>query len=174
MRIFLSRVGLSFSSSKLPSFSYPTTISSATTILLLPTSTIVSHYSVSPQSLNIYTARHHILSRPLIRALECYKANSHITDWQEEDTQLPGGNSHLWEESWDDDDTNEEFAVQLKYVHHLHPIQRYNTPRSRSKHIVSCHLRADIARVLLANQQPRGPLSQFVIGQKRTVLFARK
>lgn len=37
-----------------------------------------------------------------------------IEDWQEEDTQLPGGNTHLWEESWDDDDTNEDFAVQLK------------------------------------------------------------
>jgi 26 proteasome complex subunit DSS1 len=37
-----------------------------------------------------------------------------VEDWQEEDTQLPGGNAHLWEESWDDDDTNEDFAVQLK------------------------------------------------------------
>ncbi|KAF2263975.1 hypothetical protein CC78DRAFT_533578 [Lojkania enalia] len=37
-------------------------------------------------------------------------------DWPEEDTQLPGGNAHLWEESWDDDDTNDDFAVQLKYV----------------------------------------------------------
>ncbi|KAF2002769.1 hypothetical protein P154DRAFT_430249 [Amniculicola lignicola CBS 123094] len=37
-----------------------------------------------------------------------------IEDWTEEDTEIPGGNNHLWEESWDDDDTNEEFAVQLK------------------------------------------------------------
>lgn len=37
-----------------------------------------------------------------------------VEDWQEEDTQLPGGNTHLWEESWDDDDTNDDFAVQLK------------------------------------------------------------
>jgi 26 proteasome complex subunit DSS1 len=29
---------------------------------------------------------------------------------------VPGGTTHLWEESWDDDDTNEDFAVQLKYV----------------------------------------------------------
>lgn len=36
------------------------------------------------------------------------------TDWTEEDTQIPGGNAHLWEESWDDDDTNEDFAVQLR------------------------------------------------------------
>ncbi|KAF2496176.1 hypothetical protein BU16DRAFT_561009 [Lophium mytilinum] len=37
-----------------------------------------------------------------------------VEDWTEEDTQLPGGNTHLWEESWDDDDTNDEFSVQLK------------------------------------------------------------
>lgn len=37
-----------------------------------------------------------------------------IEDWTEEDTQIPGGTTHLWEESWDDDDTNEDFAVQLK------------------------------------------------------------
>ncbi|KAF2182229.1 hypothetical protein K469DRAFT_728997 [Zopfia rhizophila CBS 207.26] len=37
-----------------------------------------------------------------------------MEDWTEEDTQLPGGNTHLWEESWDDDDTSEDFSVQLK------------------------------------------------------------
>lgn len=37
-----------------------------------------------------------------------------VEDWTEEDTQLPGGNTHLWEESWDDDDTSEDFSVQLK------------------------------------------------------------
>ncbi|KAL6703189.1 26S proteasome complex subunit [Coniothyrium glycines] len=37
-----------------------------------------------------------------------------VEDWTEEETQIPGGNAHLWEESWDDDDTNEDFAVQLK------------------------------------------------------------
>jgi 26 proteasome complex subunit DSS1 len=37
-------------------------------------------------------------------------------DWTEENSDLPTGNSHLWEESWDDDDTNEDFAQQLKYV----------------------------------------------------------
>lgn len=36
------------------------------------------------------------------------------TDWGQEDTELPGGNQHLWEESWDDDDTSEDFAAQLK------------------------------------------------------------
>ncbi|OCK85913.1 hypothetical protein K432DRAFT_421370 [Lepidopterella palustris CBS 459.81] len=37
-----------------------------------------------------------------------------VEDWTEEDTQLPSGNTHLWEESWDDDDTSEDFSVQLK------------------------------------------------------------
>jgi len=37
-----------------------------------------------------------------------------VEDWTEEETQLPGGNTHLWEESWDDDDTNDEFSQQLK------------------------------------------------------------
>ena len=35
-------------------------------------------------------------------------------DWPQEDAEVPGGNSHLWEESWDDDDTSEDFSKQLK------------------------------------------------------------
>jgi len=35
-------------------------------------------------------------------------------DWTEENTDLPSGNMHLWEESWDDDDTNDDFSAQLK------------------------------------------------------------
>ena len=35
-------------------------------------------------------------------------------DWAEEDTEDPGANQHLWEESWDDDDTSDDFAKQLK------------------------------------------------------------
>ena len=35
-------------------------------------------------------------------------------DWTEEESQIPGGTTHLWEESWDDDDTSEDFAVQLR------------------------------------------------------------
>ena len=35
-------------------------------------------------------------------------------DWTVEDAQIPNGNTHLWEESWDDDDTNDDFAVQLR------------------------------------------------------------
>ena len=37
------------------------------------------------------------------------------TDWTQEESQIPGGTTHLWEESWDDDDTSEDFAVQLRY-----------------------------------------------------------
>ncbi|KAI9674910.1 MAG: 26S proteasome complex subunit [Bathelium mastoideum] len=37
-----------------------------------------------------------------------------VEDWAEEDTEDPGANQHLWEESWDDDDTSEDFAKQLK------------------------------------------------------------
>ena len=35
-------------------------------------------------------------------------------DWPQEDTEVPGGTTHLWEESWDDDDENEDFSKQLK------------------------------------------------------------
>jgi len=37
-----------------------------------------------------------------------------VENWTEEETQIPNGNTHLWEESWDDDDTNDDFAVQLR------------------------------------------------------------
>ena len=37
-------------------------------------------------------------------------------DWAEEDTELPSGNLHLWEESWDDDEQNDDFSKQLKCV----------------------------------------------------------
>lgn len=38
------------------------------------------------------------------------------TDWPaEEEVGASGaGTTHLWEESWDDDDTSNEFSVQLK------------------------------------------------------------
>lgn len=39
-----------------------------------------------------------------------------IADWTEEESRVPGNNTHLWEESWDDDDQNEEFSKQLKCV----------------------------------------------------------
>jgi len=37
-----------------------------------------------------------------------------VEDWPQEDAEVPGGNTHLWEESWDDDDTSEDFSKQLK------------------------------------------------------------
>lgn len=45
------------------------------------------------------------------------------TDWPASEQEVPGGGTgregedgatHLWEESWDDDDTSEEFSKQLK------------------------------------------------------------
>ncbi|KAF4306669.1 26S proteasome complex subunit [Botryosphaeria dothidea] len=37
-----------------------------------------------------------------------------VEDWEQDDTELPASNTHLWEESWDDDDTSEDFSAQLK------------------------------------------------------------
>ena len=41
-------------------------------------------------------------------------ADGCAADWTEENTDLMAGNTHLWEESWDDDDTNDDFSAQLK------------------------------------------------------------
>lgn len=39
-------------------------------------------------------------------------------DWAPEESEVQpgqeGGTTHLWEESWDDDDTSEDFSKQLK------------------------------------------------------------
>jgi len=37
-----------------------------------------------------------------------------VEDWTAEESEMPGGTTHLWEESWDDDDENEDFSKQLK------------------------------------------------------------
>ncbi|KAK4634408.1 Putative 26S proteasome complex subunit sem-1 [Fulvia fulva] len=39
-----------------------------------------------------------------------------VEDWtkEEEVGAQAGGSTHLWEESWDDDDTTDDFSVQLK------------------------------------------------------------
>lgn len=41
-----------------------------------------------------------------------------VADWAPEESEVPpgqeGGTTHLWEESWDDDDTSEDFSKQLK------------------------------------------------------------
>lgn len=39
-----------------------------------------------------------------------------LVDWAQEDTEVAGDNTHLWEESWDDDDTSDDFSAQLKCV----------------------------------------------------------
>ena len=45
------------------------------------------------------------------------EAKRNITDWaKEEEVGAHGATTHLWEESWDDDDTTDDFSVQLKYV----------------------------------------------------------
>jgi 26 proteasome complex subunit DSS1 len=38
------------------------------------------------------------------------------TDWAPEETEAAGDGAtkHLWEESWDDDDTSDDFSAQLK------------------------------------------------------------
>ncbi|KAI5460536.1 DSS1/SEM1 family-domain-containing protein [Mariannaea sp. PMI_226] len=40
-----------------------------------------------------------------------------VDDWPEEQTEAAQGShetKHLWEESWDDDDTTDDFSAQLK------------------------------------------------------------
>ncbi|CAF9930492.1 MAG: hypothetical protein GOMPHAMPRED_005673 [Gomphillus americanus] len=37
-----------------------------------------------------------------------------VEDWGPEDTEVASGSAHLWEESWDDDDTSDDFSKQLK------------------------------------------------------------
>ncbi|MCJ1245032.1 26S proteasome complex subunit [Trapelia coarctata] len=37
-----------------------------------------------------------------------------VEDWPKEDAEVPAGNTHLWEESWDDDDTSDDFSKILK------------------------------------------------------------
>jgi len=46
------------------------------------------------------------------------EASSSLLDWPtEEELGTSGaGTTHLWEESWDDDDASDEFSAQLKYV----------------------------------------------------------
>lgn len=48
-----------------------------------------------------------------------------IADWAQEDTEVPGGTTHLWEESWDDDDENEDFSKQLRWAPILQDCHNY-------------------------------------------------
>lgn len=51
---------------------------------------------------------------------ECEERNTLtiMPDWPQEEAEQAaganGGNEHLWEESWDDDDAAEDFSKQLK------------------------------------------------------------
>lgn len=49
---------------------------------------------------------------------QCEERNTLTThaDWPQEEAEQAanGGNEHLWEESWDDDDAAEDFSKQLK------------------------------------------------------------
>lgn len=80
------------------------------------------------------------------RPMSTKKANMiHLADWPQEDAEVPeasssgnvnGNSDHLWEESWDDDDTNEDFSKQLKYTSLSLPFPRllyiYFALRSRA------------------------------------------
>lgn len=44
-----------------------------------------------------------------------------MADWTQDEAEVPGNTTHLWEESWDDDDTSEDFSAQLKYAYPTHP-----------------------------------------------------
>ncbi|KAI5801705.1 DSS1/SEM1 family-domain-containing protein [Peziza echinospora] len=37
-----------------------------------------------------------------------------VEDWEDTETEVPGGKANLWEDSWDDDDTSEDFSSQLR------------------------------------------------------------
>lgn len=37
-----------------------------------------------------------------------------LVDWEDTETGDAGGKAKLWEESWDDDDTSEDFSAQLR------------------------------------------------------------
>ncbi|KAG5982813.1 hypothetical protein E4U55_001307 [Claviceps digitariae] len=56
---------------------------------------------------------------PVDESKRCYFGDKRLTDeidWPEEQTEAAqsGETKHLWEESWDDDDTTDDFSTQLK------------------------------------------------------------
>ena len=74
----------------------------------------------------VYTIRHRFLRLPASSAalLVHGYALGHVPadklpDWAKGETEAASGSNatqHLWEESWDDDDTNDDFSAQLKCV----------------------------------------------------------
>lgn len=57
-------------------------------------------------------------------SLSRQKANRYALDWTQDEAEVPGNTTHLWEESWDDDDTSEDFSAQLKYAYTITPNNR--------------------------------------------------
>ena len=53
--------------------------------------------------------------KPPAQSLQA-ETSSDPLDWPSEQTEAAQGETkHLWEESWDDDDTTDDFSSQLKY-----------------------------------------------------------
>lgn len=46
-------------------------------------------------------------------------------DWEDTEADVPVGKGNLWEESWDDDDTSEDFSAQLRLLP-LRPFTAYH------------------------------------------------
>ena len=64
-----------------------------------------------------------------------------LPDWPENETEAATqgeSSKHLWEESWDDDDTSDDFSQQLKYV---------STPRTGKSTILTRIYRAELQKV---------------------------
>lgn len=55
------------------------------------------------------------VSRALTREILVRQMLTETPDWaKEEEVGAQANNTHLWEESWDDDDTTDDFSTQLK------------------------------------------------------------
>lgn len=64
-------------------------------------------------------AMYHVLGNESTVARRDDKVANLLVDWPEDQTEAAQGSSetkHLWEESWDDDDTTDDFSTQLKCV----------------------------------------------------------
>lgn len=62
------------------------------------------------------------------------------TDWPAEETEAANGGEttkHLWEESWDDDDTSDDFSKQLKYARPPPPLPPSPLPEPSPAQFIS-------------------------------------
>lgn len=78
-----------------------------------------THQHERPASGSIFCTRARDLCDPALHVhATSSETNEMSTDWPaEEELGAAGtgaGTTHLWEESWDDDDTSEDFSKQLK------------------------------------------------------------